>query len=124
MQTAEGQKAEEVDELVTKVKAGRSPGQSVHHIFADPSRPDQKGGCEKNHVELRKILPKGTSFDGLDPSTLAEICSHMNSSVRKGCGDVSPMQLAQLVFPKAILDNLGLKTHPTKRSRLSPRHSA
>ena len=28
--------------------------------FTDPSRPDQKGSCEKNHVELRKIIPKGT----------------------------------------------------------------
>ena len=27
--------------------------------FADPSRPDQKGACEKNHVELRKLLPRG-----------------------------------------------------------------
>jgi len=82
--------------------------------FTDPSRPDQKGACEKNHVELRKILPKGTSLKGLDAYTLAEICSHVNSTVRKGCGDISPIQLAQMVLPKSLLDNLGIRLVPPK----------
>ena len=89
-------------------------GKRANVYFADPSRPDQKGGCEKNHVELRKILPKGTSFEGLDAATLTEICCHVNSSVRKGCGDVSPMQLAQLVFPRELMDNLGLELIPPR----------
>jgi len=82
--------------------------------FCDPSRPDQRGAGEKNHVELRKVLPKGTCFEGLDSHTLAEICSHVNSSVRKGCGDVSPMQLAQLVMPAVMFENLGLRLIPPK----------
>ncbi len=77
--------------------------------FADPSRPDQKGAAEKNHVELRKILPKGTSFEGLDAHVLAEICSHVNSSVRRGCGDAAPFDLAELMFPKYLFENLGLR---------------
>lgn len=89
-------------------------GKRTNVYFADPSRPDQKGGCEKNHVELRKILPKGTSFEDLDAMALTEICCHVNSSVRKGCGDVSPMQLAQLVFPKEMMDNLGLELIPPR----------
>ena len=89
-------------------------GKRTNAYFADPSRPDQKGGCEKNHVELRKILPKGASLEGLDAMTLAEICCHVNSTVRKGCGDVSPMQLAELVFPKEMMDNLGLRLIPPR----------
>lgn len=89
-------------------------GKRTNAYFADPSRPDQKGGCEKNHVELRKVLPKGTSFEQLDNATLAEICCHVNSTVRKGCGDVSPMQLAELVFPKEMMDNLGLRLIPPR----------
>lgn len=77
--------------------------------FTDPSRPDQKGAAEKNHVELRKILPKGTSFDNMTPYDLAEICSHVNSSIRKGCGNATPFQLASLVFPQELFDNLGLR---------------
>ena len=95
-------------------------GKRTNVFFADPSRPDQKGGCEKNHVELRKILPKGTSFEKLDASLLAEITSHVNSSVRKGCGDVSPMQLAELVFPKEMLDNLGLELIPPREVISAP----
>lgn len=82
--------------------------------FADPSRPDQKGAAEKNHVELRKILPKGTSFDGLDAATLAEICCHVNSTVRRGCGNATPFDLAALMFPKYLFENLGLRRVPAK----------
>jgi IS30 family transposase len=88
--------------------------------YADPSRPDQRGAGEKNHVELRKLVPKGTSLEGMDPWTLAEICSHVNSTVRKGCGDTSPMQLAQMVFPKSMLDNLGLTLIPPKEVISAP----
>ena len=34
-------------------------------FFCDPNRSDQKGGIEKNHMLIRNILPKGTSFDNL-----------------------------------------------------------
>ena len=80
--------------------------------FADPSRPDQKGACEKNHVELRKILPKGTSFDRMTPYELAEICSHVNSTIRRGCGEATPFKMAKLVFPRKLLDDLGLREIP------------
>ncbi|MDY3949107.1 MAG: IS30 family transposase [Eggerthella lenta] len=82
--------------------------------FTDPSRPDQKGACEKNHVELRKVLPKGTSLRNMDAYTLAEICSHVNSTVRRGCGDATPFDLARLVFPQELFDNLGLRPIPAK----------
>jgi IS30 family transposase len=88
--------------------------------FTDPNRPDQKGSCEKNHVELRKILPKGTPFDALDAFTLAQICSHVNSSVRKGCGNISPMQMAMLVLPESLLNNLGLRLIPPKEVVSAP----
>ena len=82
--------------------------------FADPSRPDQKGACEKNHVELRKVLPKGASLAPLDAATLSEVCSHVNSTVRRGCGNASPIKLAKLVFPQYLLDNLGIREIPAK----------
>jgi IS30 family transposase len=82
--------------------------------YCDPQRSDQKGSCEKNHVELRKLLPKGTSFENLDAHTLAKICSHVNSTVRKGCGNTTPMQLAMLCLPSTLLDNLGLSLIPAK----------
>lgn len=78
--------------------------------YTDPQRPDQKGGCEKNHVELRKIVPKGTSIDalGLDPWIMAGVCSHANSSIRLALGDASPMALAKAALPASLLEGLGL----------------
>lgn len=83
-------------------------GRRTRVYFTDPNRPDQKGSCEKNHVELRKVIPKGTSLKNMDTTILADICSHVNSTIRKGCGDVTPMQLAMMCLPKKLLDNLGL----------------
>jgi IS30 family transposase len=80
--------------------------------FADPNRPDQKGACEKNHVELRKILPKGTSFKKMDAATLSLICSHVNSTIRKGCGNATPFRLASLCAPDGLLGRLGLRLIP------------
>jgi IS30 family transposase len=77
--------------------------------YTDPYNPGQKGACEKNHVELRKIIPKGTSLDELTSYQLAEICSHVNSTPRKSLGNTSPLQLAQLCMPEALFENLGLE---------------
>lgn len=82
--------------------------QRCHIYFADPSRPDQRGSGEKNHVELRKVIPKGTSLKEMNSYILADICSHVNSTIRKGCGSTTPMQLAQMCLPAELLENLGL----------------
>ena len=80
--------------------------------YTDPQRPDQKGGCEKNHVELRKVLPKGTSLERMSTWVLSDICSHVNSTVRKGCGEATPLALARAVFPQSLLDALGIRLIP------------
>lgn len=77
--------------------------------FCDPQRPDQKGQCERAHVELRKILPKKrTSFDALTPWDISSIFSHINSLPRPSLGGVSPLELAMAIFPKRLFEELGL----------------
>lgn len=90
--------------------------------YTDPQRPDQKGGCEKNHVELRKIIPKGTSVDGLglDPFIVAGICSHANSSIRLAIGNASPMALAKAALPASLLEGLGLDLIPPDKVETRP----
>lgn len=90
--------------------------------YTDPQRPDQKGGCEKNHVELRKIIPKGTSIDALNLNSwdMAEICSHANSSLRLAIGNASPMALAQAVLPASLLETLGLELIPPDKVETRP----
>jgi IS30 family transposase len=104
----------EFDDIAGIEKSCESNRTRCAAYYCDPSRPDQKGACEKNHVELRKIIPKGTSMKNMDAITLANICSHVNSTIRKGCGNVSPMQLAMLFMPQTLFDNLGLELIPPK----------
>ncbi|NTU88557.1 MAG: IS30 family transposase [Actinobacteria bacterium] len=81
--------------------------------YCDPVKPGQKGACEKNHVELRKILPKGvTDFDALTISDVSEVSSHVNSYPRPGLGGQAPIALASLVLPKSSLESLGIRHVP------------
>jgi IS30 family transposase len=77
-------------------------------FFCDPCRPDQKGGAEKNHVEVRKVIPKGTSLDAFSAFDMAVAFSHINSTPRRSLGGVSPFTLALTVLPQSIFDELGL----------------
>ena len=72
----------------------------------------QKGRCEKNHVELRKILPKGMRFDAMTNDEMAVICSHVNSYGRPALGGASPFDLAEKVLPRDLLDGLALRHVP------------
>lgn len=107
----------EFDDIAGIEKGGRC---SVY--YTDPQRPDQKGGCEKNHVELRKIIEKGTSIDGLglDAWIVAGICSHANSSLRLSIGDASPMALAKVALPASLLEGLGLELVPPDELETRP----
>lgn len=91
-------------------------------FYADPQRSDQKGTCEKNHVELRKVIPKGTSIDGLglDAWILAVVCSNVNSSLRRAIGDASPMALAKVALPASLLEGLGLTLVPPDEVETRP----
>ena len=80
--------------------------------YTDPNRPDQKGACEKNHVEFRKIVPKGISLQNMDTATLSLICSHVNSSIRKGCGNATPFKMASMCMPSELLEKLGVQHIP------------
>ena len=91
-------------------------------FYADPQRPDQKGACEKNHVELRKVIPKGTSVDGLGLNAwiLAGICSNVNSSLRRAIGEASPMALAKVALPASLIEGLGLALIPPDEVEMRP----
>ena len=110
----------EFDDISGMERSCESNRKRCSVYFTDPGRADQKGSCEKNHVELRKVLPKGTSLQDMDAFTLATICSHVNSSIRKGCGNVSPMQMALLCLPQSLFDYLGLTLIPPEEVVSAP----
>ena len=78
--------------------------------YCDAMSPSQKPNCERNHEELRRILPKKRSdFDLLSAWDVAVACSHVNSYPRKVLGGVCPLSLASQVLPEEFLDTFGIE---------------
>lgn len=83
--------------------------QRTQIFYCHPSSPYEKGSCEVNHELLRRILPKGTSFDSLTQEDMNLIMSHINSYKRKKLNDCSPFQLFSLMYGSDTAIKLGIK---------------
>lgn len=77
--------------------------------YCDPGRADQKGAIENRHRLLRRIVPKGTSIEGLTRRDTAVLTSHVNSMPRASLGGACPFDLAQHMLPARLLEGLGLE---------------
>ena len=93
--------------------------------YCDVRQSQQKADCERNHVELRKLLPKGRgiSFDGLDGRDCAELMSQLNSEPRASLMGMSPIAALRAAMPgeaEALLDALGVREVPYAGLDLTP----
>lgn len=88
--------------------------------YCDPMCSWQKPHCEKNHEYIRKICPKGTSFDAYTQSDINLMMSHINSTPRQSLGGLSPMALAKLMLPPELLDCFALTEIPADEIVLKP----
>ena len=89
-------------------------------FYCDPQRSDQKGGCEVCHEMIRRVLPKGTSFDDLNQRDINLLMSHINSYTRKKLGNQSAYQLFSSFYGEKILTSLGIKLIPASEINLTP----
>ena len=69
---------------------------------------------------IRRILPKGTSFDSLSQADVNKVLSHTNSYARKKLNDKSPFESFSFLFGKDILDMLGIFRVPAVDIVLTP----
>ena len=105
--------AEFSDERAIADLVGEGPGET-RLFYCDPRRSDQKGACERNHVEIRKLLPKGSGlrFDRLAPADLALAMSHVNSEPRGALGFSTPARAFRAMLGEdaaALLDAYGVE---------------
>ena len=105
--------AEFSDERAIAALLGEGPGET-RLFYCDPRRSDQKGACERNHVEIRKLLPKGSGlrFDRLAPADLALAMSHVNSEPRGALGFSTPARAFRAMLGEdaaALLDAYGVE---------------
>ena len=103
-------------------RSSLSPGKNRCKVFyCDPRASQQKGSCERNHVELRRILPKGRSdFDKLSQVDVAIITSHISSYPRPALKNKCPLDVIAHKFPPGFLDVMGIEQIPLKDVILKP----
>ena len=112
------------DEGAIAAVLGERPGET-RLFYCDPRRSDQKGACERNHVELRKLLPKGRGlrFDRLSPADLALAMSHVNSEPRGALGFATPAAIFRAMLGEdaaRLLDAYGVEEVPLAGLDLTP----
>jgi IS30 family transposase len=89
-------------------------------FYCDPYSSFQKPNVEVNHEFIRKILPKGTSFDNLTQDDINLMMSHINSYSRGKLVDNSPFDVFDSLYGFGILSKLGLHKIPPNQILLKP----
>ena len=95
--------------------------QKTKIFYCHPSSPHEKGSCEVNHELIRRILPKGTSFDNLTQEDINLMMSHINSYKRKKLNDKSPFEIFSTFYGKNTLNKLRIKKINPNEVNLSER---
>lgn len=99
------------------------PGSGEKRIevyYCDPYSSWQKPHIENAHTLLRRVLPKGSSFDDLTQKDVNLICSHINSYPREELGWKTPFE----TLPSWGQENLpivyGMRIIPRDEVNLTP----
>lgn len=78
-------------------------------FYCDPSCPYEKGAIEVNHELIRRILPKGTSFNHLTQNDIFLMMDHINSYKRKKLNNRSPYEAFSFYYGEDVLKRLGCR---------------
>ena len=79
-----------------------------------------EGTSGKNHEFIRYIIPKGTTFAGLDQEQVTLITNHINSVARASLNGCTPFELALLLIDRKLLDLCQLERIPANQVILKP----
>jgi IS30 family transposase len=90
-------------------------------FYCDPSSPYQKGACEVNHELIRRILPKGSSFDDLTQEDIFLMMNHINSYKRKKLNNRSPYDAFSFYYGEELLKKLGCSPVAAENIVLKPK---
>lgn len=95
--TDNGTEFADCDRLEKSVFPGKTTRTKVYYCGVRQSQ--QKGGCVRNHMELRKLLPKRSRirFDMLDSFDMAIAMSQLHSEPRPSLMGLSPFAMFKAV---------------------------
>ena len=105
----------------SSIECGEDGEVRTRVFYCDPQRSDQKGGCEVTHEMIRRILPKGTSFEFLTQEKVELMMNHINSYTRKKLSDRSAHQLFSFLFGSDVAEKLGSYPIDAAEINLTPK---
>jgi len=92
----------------TAIEFDEENNRRTHLFYCHPSSPFEKGACENNHEFIRRILPKGSSFDHLtQEDDIQLMLNHINSYQRKKLNNKSPYETLAFLHGEEVLRRLG-----------------
>lgn len=98
----------------------RFTGLRTRVFYCDAGSPYQKGAIEVNHELIRRILPKGTSFNHLTQDDVNLMMNHINSYKRKKLNNRSPYETFSFYHGEEVLHKLGCYPVAAKDILLKP----
>jgi len=93
----------------------------THIFYCDPNAPFQKGSLEVNHELIRRVLPKGTSFDRLSQTDIDLMMNHINSYRRLKLGNKTPFEAFEFYHGTTLSEKLKLAPVPPNCVTLRPK---
>ena len=89
-------------------------------FYCNPGAPYQKGEIEVGHEFIRRVLPKGTSFDNLEQEDVDRMMDNINSYKRKKLNGKSPYEAFCFYHGKDLADKLGCHEVTANGINLTP----
>jgi len=89
-------------------------------FYCDPYSSFQKGSIEAGHRLIRKVIPKGTTMNGLSQEDISLMMCHVNSYTRKALGKKTPFEVFTNLYGIKTAELLGIRLIPPKEINLTP----
>ena len=94
---------------VLNIECDHKNGERITPLFyCDPAASWQKGGIEKNHVFIRYVLPKKTTFKELTQKDCNIIANNINSLCRESLNNNCPFKAMLFLCDEQILNTLNM----------------
>lgn len=79
-----------------------SGNKTCNVFYCKPYSSWQKGCIEKNHEYIRKLFPKGTSFDSFSEEQIHKLENLINNVPRQSLDNKTPFELTKSIYPDLI----------------------
>lgn len=100
--------------------SGEFTGLRTKIFYCDASSPHQKGSIEVNHELIRRVLPKGTSFNNFTQEDIVLMMNHINSYKRKKLNNRSPYETFSFYHGEEVIHKLGCRPVAASDIMLKP----